>query len=111
MAVAARRLPSALPTSSAGASLRPTIVEGTRRVGGAQAQLGAWRSEQEARDGWAVARDNAGGLLDGLTPVIVRAEVAGRGTFWRLRVVPSGPVAQFCASLAQKGQACIPARD
>jgi tetratricopeptide (TPR) repeat protein len=115
-AAATWRPAPAPPASSRGAPLRPTImpstVEGPQPGGGgAMVQLGAWRSEAEARDGWAVARDNAGGLLDGLTPVVVRAEVAGRGVFYRLRVKPAGPVAQFCAALAQKAQACIPARD
>jgi tetratricopeptide (TPR) repeat protein len=94
-----------------GAPLRPTIVDGGPAQRGALAQLGAWRSEQEARDGWTVAQGNAGGLLAGLVPVIVRAEVAGRGTYWRLRVAPAGTVTQFCAALAQRGLACIPVRD
>jgi tetratricopeptide (TPR) repeat protein len=92
-----------------GASLRPTIVEGPSRAG-SLAQLGAWRSEQEARDGWAVARDNAGGLLDGLTPLIVRAEIAGRGVFYRLRTNSRQPVSQFCAALMQKGLPCMAVR-
>ena len=58
-----------------------------------------------------MAQDSAGGLLDGLSPVIVRADIPGRGVFWRLRTAPGQPVAQFCAALAQKGLACIPARD
>ena len=111
-AASAPRPVSAPPASSWGAPLRPSTVDGPKPVrGGAQAQLGAWRSEQEARDGWAVAQDSAGGLLAGLTPVIVRAEVAGRGLFYRLRVAPTEPVTQFCAALAQKSLACIPARD
>jgi tetratricopeptide (TPR) repeat protein len=102
--------PGVTMRTAAQAPLRPTIVEGVPRHGRELVQLGAWRSEREARDGWAVARGSAGGLLDGLAPVIVRAEVAGRGAFWRLRVAPGGPVAQFCAGLAQKGMPCIPVR-
>lgn len=104
------------PAPASSSPLRPTIMP-TREDrpksarGGPQAQLGAWRSEQEARDGWAVARGGADGALDGLTPVIVQAEVAGRGIFYRLRVTPAEPVASFCARLAQKRLACIPARD
>ena len=108
---AARRLAPPPPVSGWGAPLRPTILDGPQGRGGALAQLGAWRSEQEARDSWAVARDNAGGLLDGLTPVILRAEVAGRGVNYRLRTAPRQAVAQFCAQLVEKGQACIPVRD
>jgi len=97
-----------------GAPLRPMIVEGQAREqvkGGPLAQLGAWRSYDEARQGWAVAKDRSGGLLDGLEPAIVRADLGGRGVYWRLRVAPPQPVAQFCAALARAGLACIPARD
>jgi len=91
-------------------SLRPTILDGAPFSSGkGLAQLGAWRSEQEARDGWAVAKDSARGLLAGLTPVIVRAEIPGRGVFYRLRTAPAVPVSQFCASLAGRGLSCIPA--
>jgi tetratricopeptide (TPR) repeat protein len=100
------------PPPGRGVPLRSAIVENrTAGTVGALAQLGAWRSEQEARDGWRLARAGAGGLLDGLTPVIVRAAIPGRGVFWRLRTAPKQPVAQFCAALARKGLACIPARD
>jgi len=100
--------------TSRGASLRPMIVEGQaqgRVEEGSVAQLGAWRSYDEARAGWAVAQDGAGGLLDSLQPVIMRAEIPGRGVFWRLRTATRQPVAQFCGALAQRGLACIPVRN
>jgi tetratricopeptide (TPR) repeat protein len=108
---AAVRAKPAPPPPGRGVPLRSAIVAGTGGDTAALAQLGAWRSEKEARDGWSLARDGAGGLLDGLSPVIVRADIPGRGVFWRLRTAPKQPVAQFCAALARKGLACIPARD
>jgi hypothetical protein len=75
------------------------------------AQLGAWRSEAEAREGWGIAQSMAGDILGELSPLIVRADLPGRGTYYRLRVAVNGQVSQFCAVLAQKGLACIPARD
>ena len=96
------------PPPGRGAPLRPAIVEGDR---GAMVQLGAWRSEQEARDGWAVAKSMAADVLGGLSPLIVRADLPGRGVYYRLRIAASGPVSQFCAILMQKGLACIPAHD
>jgi len=110
-AAAAPRAKPASPPPGRGVPLRSAIVAETGGGTAALAQLGAWRSEQEARDGWSLAQDSAGGLLDGLSPVIVRADIPGRGVFWRLRTAPKQPVAQFCAALARKGQACIPARD
>jgi hypothetical protein len=91
--------------------LRAAIVAAADSGMAALAQLGAWRSEKEARDGWSLAQDSAGDLLEGLSPVIVRADIPGRGVFWRLRTAPKQPVAQFCAALARKGLACIPVRE
>ena len=99
------------PPPGRGVPLRAAIVAAADSGMVAPVQLGAWRSEKEARDGWSLAQDNAGGLLEGLSPVIVRADIPGRGVFWRLRTAPKQPVAQFCAALAQKGQACIPVRE
>ncbi len=107
-------VPAPAARSSLGAPLRPMIVEGPPRqeqIKGALAQLGAWRSYDEARQGWAVAQDRAGGQLDGLEPVILRAEVPGRGVYWRLRVAPKQPLGKFCAALTRSGLGCIPARD
>jgi len=108
IAAVARR-PAPPLASSRGAPLRPTIVEGPLDAGRPQVQLGAWRTEQEARDGWTVAQDGAGGLLDELMPVIVRAEIPGRGVFYRLRVAPGQMPAQFCAALAKRNLGCVPA--
>jgi tetratricopeptide (TPR) repeat protein len=97
-----------------GAPLRPAIVEGAhgaRAQAGAMVQLGAWRSEAEAREGWAVAQSMAADILGELSPLIVRADLPGRGVYYRLRIATSAPVSQFCAVLMQKGLACIPARD
>ncbi len=99
------------PPPGRGVPLRAAIVAAADSGMVALVQLGAWRSEKEAREGWSLAQDSAGGLLDGLAPVIVRADIPGRGVFWRLRTAPKQPVAQFCAALAQKGQVCIPVRE
>jgi hypothetical protein len=74
-------------------------------------QLGAWRSEAEAREGWVMAQSMAADILGELSPLIVRADLPGRGAYYRLRITANAPVSQFCAALVQKGLACIPARD
>jgi tetratricopeptide (TPR) repeat protein len=102
--------PSPQPAPGRGAPLRPAIVEAGASVEGL-VQLGAWRSEAEAQQGWSVAQDTADGLLDGLTPVIVRAEVPGRGTYFRLRVRARGASGGFCSALESRGLACLPVRD
>lgn len=75
-------------------------------------QLGAWRSQAEARQGWEKAVHRAGGALDGLEPRIVTADLPGQGRYYRLRTVAGndGP-ARLCAQLTAAGQACFPVRD
>ena len=106
-----RRPAPPTPPPGRGLPLRSTIVDGGNTYMGPLVQLGAWRSQAEAQLGWTAARTAAEGLLDALEPVIQQAQVAGRGTYYRLRVPAKGPVSQFCASLAAKGLDCIPARD
>lgn len=86
-------------------SLRPAIVEGNASA--SLVQLGAWRSEAEAAAGWLAARERAGGMLDGLTPLILRTDVPKRGTFFRLRVSARGSPALFCVELRKTGVDCV----
>ncbi len=102
--------------------LRPTIVETlapARTASGphprpakgdtAQIQLGAWRDEAEAAEGWNHLVRGSGGLLDGLTPQIVMADIPGKGRYWRLRVAPVGQsTAALCSRLQAQGIACMP---
>jgi len=91
--------------------LRPALDASA--PGGAEVQLGAWRSEAEARAGWTRAQARAGGLLDGLRPHIVTTDLPGKGRYYRLRTAPARGQARgrFCAALAGQGLACLPARD
>jgi tetratricopeptide (TPR) repeat protein len=94
--------------------LRPALDQPDSHAGlGGEVQLGAWRSAAEASAAWDKARVRADGLLDGLSPHILAAEIAGKGRYFRLRVHSetgkSG--AQMCAALAAKALACFPVRD
>jgi tetratricopeptide (TPR) repeat protein len=109
-AVPPRAPPSITPAKfdPAGPGLRPALDN----TGGGQVQLGAWRSEEEAGAGWNKAVARAGGLLEGLVPHIVAAQLPGRGRYYRLRVGPlTGSAAELCAALSARGQDCIPARN
>jgi tetratricopeptide (TPR) repeat protein len=96
------------PRSAAGLGLRPALDAG---AAAGEVQLGAWRSEGEAREGWKKAVSRAAGALKGLEPHIVIADLPGRGRYYRLRTRPGVKPAQFCATLAAAGLACLPVRD
>src|SRR5439155_17983995 len=96
-------------------ALRPALDQSDRRASstGAQIQLGAWRSAAEAHAGWAQAKARAAGVLDGLSPRVLVANLPGKGRYFRLRVRPgaSQSGAEFCARLAARAVACLPVRD
>lgn len=96
--------------AAAGVGLRPALDGPAQVSGGPQVQLGAWRSEPEAQDGWAKARHKSNGLLDRLTAHVVRADLPGRGTYFRLRVGTPDP-AGLCARLLAVSQDCVRVRD
>ena len=101
-----RVMPASYGADKAGPGLRPALDAAGK---GTQVQLGAWRTEQEAGQGWNSALRRSAGLLDGLSPHIVAADLPGRGRFYRLRVRPAG--SGLCAALQAQGVDCIPARD
>ncbi len=75
--------------------------------GSAKAQLGAYRSEQEARAAWASMQKKFA-ELSGKEPSIVKAELGAKGIYYRLRVGGLSDAKAFCKPLAAKGQACLP---
>ena len=78
-----------------------------------EVQLGAFRSEAEARAAWAKAQTQAADLLAGRQPHVVAADLPGKGRYYRLRVNPASGASQrqFCDSLTAKGLGCFPVRD
>ncbi len=78
-----------------------------------QVQLGAFRSEAEAKAGWNKAQAQAADLLAGHQPSVVAADLPGKGRYYRLRISPASGVSprQFCDSLSAKGVGCFPVRD
>lgn len=90
-------------------TLKPSLDE---RKHHAMVQLGAWRSREEASDGWDRAQRLAGSALEGLSPRILEVNLPKIGRYYRLRVAAgqTGPKA-LCMALAAKGLDCIVARD
>ncbi|MDE3060269.1 MAG: SPOR domain-containing protein [Pseudomonadota bacterium] len=76
---------------------------------GVKVQLGAYRSEEEARTAWAKMQKQHDELA-GHTPLIVKADLGSRGVYYRLRLGGFGSNAEatdFCATLSAGGQPCI----
>ncbi len=99
-----------------GLILRPALDQrdwAPMKDGTAEVQLGAWRSEAEAEAGWTKARARANGVLDGLSPQVVIADLPGKGRYYRLRVSPGSGQSRagLCASLKAKGVTCLPVRN
>jgi tetratricopeptide (TPR) repeat protein len=81
-------------------------------TGSAMIQLGAWRNQADAADGWNHFVGKSDGLLSGMVPRVVAADIPGQGRFWRLRAeLSSGEDATtVCEQLRAKGLACIVAK-
>ena len=82
-----------------------TLAPGTRLV-----QLGAYDSEQEARDAWATLAAQFPAYLDGRGRIIEAASAGGR-TFYRLRAhgfVDEPEARRFCSVFLADGADCIP---
>lgn len=104
------RPPTPIPASyqRPGPSLKPALDQGL----GGQVQLGAWRTEAEAAQGWNRAVKQAEGVLEGYSPRIVAADIPGAGRYYRLRVAADKSGSKtLCAALQAKGLDCIPARN
>ncbi|WP_440959469.1 SPOR domain-containing protein [Oceanicaulis sp. LC35] len=105
--------PDPAPTQPAPAQTRPQ-TQPTRQVEGAYvAQIGAFRSVEDAEAGWVAFTSRFSDLAMGHAPDIQRADLGDRGVFHRLRVAAFATredAANFCASLDARGQACLVAR-
>lgn len=75
-----------------------------------QIQLGAFRGAAKADGVWQGLLDNHGDLLAGLVSDVVSVDVAGKGTFYRLRAGPladKADAADLCRQLKDRGQDCL----
>jgi len=77
------------------------------------AQIGAFRSQEDAESGWIAFTARFSDVAVGYAPDIQRADLGDRGVFHRLRVAAFASrqdAAEFCATLDARGQACLVAR-
>ncbi|HEX4259806.1 MAG TPA: SPOR domain-containing protein [Acetobacteraceae bacterium] len=89
----------------AAASAAPAVAV---PAGNRQVQLSAMASEAEADAEWQRLVSHMPGLLRGRTPMVQRADVAGR-TVWRLRTGGFASIAEatrFCQQVRAQGAGC-----
>jgi tetratricopeptide (TPR) repeat protein len=103
---AAKRGPAMSLAAELGPNLRPSLD----KPGGQEVQLGAWRQEADAAQGWQRAQAAAEEALAGLSSHIVAVDLPGRGRWYRLRVTTPDR-RQLCAALKARGVDCIPVQD
>jgi hypothetical protein len=108
---AARELGIAVAENSPRPAASRTAAAG--RAGGLRLQLGAMRSETEARGAWERLKHQNSDLLGRLSAVAIRADLGGKGVYYRIQ---AGPVAdastadRICGELRQRHLACVIAR-
>ncbi len=81
--------------------------------GGYVLQLAARQRRSDAEAAARAVSASHGGILSGAKPYIVRADIAGKGTYYRVRVGPyrtKAQVSSICAQLKSKGQDCFATR-
>ncbi len=73
-------------------------------------QVGAFRSDDEARGQWARMQSRLGDFVAGKSIDVETADLGARGVYHRLRIGPfssSDAAKQYCAGLKERGQDCL----
>lgn len=88
------------------AAISPAQVTG----GGAYVQVSSQKSEADAKASYKALQGKYAGILGSRSASIQRADVAGKGTFYRAMVGPFGTndeASQFCINLKSAGGQCV----
>lgn len=87
---------------------KPVATPASSSGGNYKIQLGAFKSEEEARQTWSRVTAKHGDIVKG-SPIIVKADLAN-GTFYRLRAsgfATADTAKSACSTLSGRGQACF----
>jgi hypothetical protein len=108
--------PVSLSPQAAPVEARPKVaaVNPSVGTGGAYVQVSSQKSEADARASFKALQGKYSGILGSRTASIHKADIAGKGTFYRAMVGPfaSGDEAtQFCVNLKSAGGQCIVQRN
>ncbi len=94
------------------ASMTPSLAAagGSALSGSHVVQVGAFRSDAEARAQWARMQSRLGDFVAGKTIDVETADLGDRGVYHRLRVGPFSSyddAKEYCAGLKERGQDCL----
>lgn len=105
--------PVSLAPQAAPAEPRPKVAALTPSAGGAYVQVSSQKSEADARASFRALQGKYSGILGSRTASIHKAEIAGKGTFYRAMVGPfsSDEATQFCVNLKSAGGQCVVQRN
>ena len=88
------------------AAINPAAVTG----GGAYVQVSSQKTEADAKASFKSLQGKYAGILGSRTAAIHKADIAGKGTFYRAMVGPFGTndeATQFCVNLKSAGGQCV----
>jgi hypothetical protein len=104
-------IPSPAPKAAPAPAPAPAPAATAKSGGGWVVQLGAVHSEAEAKAEWSRIK-GAHSQLAQLSPDIVRADIPGKGVFWRIRgaSLDEAQARVLCADLTKQGQGCLVVR-
>lgn len=101
---------SAAPAATTPAAAVPAAAGAQARANAFRIQVGAMRTEAEARTAWDQVRRKHPDLLAGMAPSFARVELGERGSFYRIQAgpLPSRDAARgACERLTKAGTVCF----
>jgi SPOR domain len=102
------------PAETAPPPAAPKAVATPKASGGAYvAQIGAYKSAEEANGAWKTYHAKHASLLGDDAPDVLKVDLGAKGTWFRLRTGSFSDKAAaqaFCAKLSAEGGACFPAK-
>ncbi len=107
-----QQAPAAQPAATQPAT-RATSASGTIPAGAYVVQVSSQRSEQQAQTAFDDLQRRFGSVLGGVSPVIQRADLGDRGTFYRVRIPTSSrdEAISLCERLKTAGGDCFVRRN
>ena len=114
-AVTAPKPAAPKPAAPKPATTKPASapVKTASTAGGYVLQIGAYKSEAEAKTAWK-SYQRKHPLVGGYTPNIKRVDLGAKGVWYRLRIgsfASRGAAGTLCAKLKADGGGCFPARN